>query len=79
MCTVTISYDPSNALAQKLIDLMHATGAFTFNPEVKVVRPYTLEELKAGIAESERQLEQGEFCTGAELDAEVNKLIASWL
>ncbi len=40
--------------------------------------PYTIEELKAGIAESERQLEHGEFFTGAELDIEVNKLIASW-
>ena len=78
MCTVTISYDPSNALAQKMIDLMHATGAFSFISEVEVVRPYTLEELKAGIAESERQLEHGEFFTGAELDIEVNKLIASW-
>ena len=77
MCTLTVSYDPTNSFALKMIDLMRASGAFSF--EIKDdANPYTMDEIMSGIDESERQLTGGLFCTGEELDREVANLIESW-
>lgn len=33
MCTLTISYDTQNALAVKLVELLHTSGVFAFTEE----------------------------------------------
>lgn len=33
MCTLTVTYNSDNALATKMIELMHASGVFSFPAE----------------------------------------------